>query len=81
MALSADGRLFAFGRGKHGQLGLGNFHDASVPQPVRALQGIPIVQVRPFCFSERVRAPPSQTHTAGFATLLRRGQHGSGPAE
>ncbi len=44
-ALAADGRLFTWGRGKAGALGHGDFNSLSHPQLVRALKGLPLVQV------------------------------------
>lgn len=36
LAIDAEGRVFAWGRGKHGQLGLGRAEDRSMPTQVRA---------------------------------------------
>lgn len=44
-ALSADGRLFTWGRGKYGQLGHGHYNNLSKPKLVTALRGLHIVQV------------------------------------
>jgi alpha-tubulin suppressor-like RCC1 family protein len=44
-ALAADGRVFTWGRGKYGQLGLGDFSSQQSPTPVKAIVGIQIVQV------------------------------------
>ena len=48
-ALSVDGRLFTWGRGKYGQLGHGDFRSASTPEPVRALLGARLTQVCGVC--------------------------------
>lgn len=45
-ALAADGRVFTWGRGKYGQLGLGDFSSKQSPSPVKAIAGVPMVQVR-----------------------------------
>eukprot|EP00873_Tetraselmis_striata_P041803 jgi/Tetstr1/462067/TSEL_007137.t1 len=44
-ALAADGRVFTWGRGKYGQLGLGDFSSQQSPMPVKALSGVPMVQI------------------------------------
>ena len=44
-ALSLDGRLFTWGRGKYGQLGHGDFKSLQAPEPVKALFGSHLVQV------------------------------------
>ena len=44
-ALSVDGRLFTWGRGKYGQLGHGDFKNISFPEHVKALSGAQILQV------------------------------------
>ena len=44
-ALALDGRLFTWGRGKYGQLGLGDFKSVQSPEPVRSLYGARLVQV------------------------------------
>ena len=38
LAMTADGRLFSFGRNENGQLGLGTDRDSLVPVPVEALK-------------------------------------------
>eukprot|EP00887_Chlorella_sp_A99_P000742 scaffold5.g742.t1 len=43
-ALTLDGRLLTWGRGKHGQLGLGDFENRSQPTLVKALAGVPLRQ-------------------------------------
>uniref|UniRef100_A0A8C7BSE5 HECT and RLD domain containing E3 ubiquitin protein ligase family member 6 n=1 Tax=Neovison vison TaxID=452646 RepID=A0A8C7BSE5_NEOVI len=46
LALSEDGRLFAWGSNSHGQLGLGKECPSQAsPQRVRSLDGIPLTQV------------------------------------
>lgn len=44
-ALAADGRLFTWGRGKYGALGLGTFESSPSPQLVAPLLAAPIAQV------------------------------------
>lgn len=39
VARTTDGRLFAWGRGDSGELGLGNLSDRSLPAPVKAIDG------------------------------------------
>ena len=46
-ALTADGRVFTWGRGKYGQLGLGSFETSSTPQHVKL--PIDIVQASCIC--------------------------------
>ena len=45
-ALTVDGRLLTWGRGKYGQLGLGDFYSKQSPCNVKALAGIVGVQVK-----------------------------------
>ncbi|XP_041049699.1 probable E3 ubiquitin-protein ligase HERC3 isoform X3 [Carcharodon carcharias] len=46
MALTKDGRLFAWGQNAHGQLGLGKgYPSQSSPQCVKSLTGIPLAQI------------------------------------
>ncbi|GAX80909.1 hypothetical protein CEUSTIGMA_g8344.t1 [Chlamydomonas eustigma] len=44
-ALSLDGRVFTWGRGKYGQLGHGDFGSRSCPELVKALLGSSIIQI------------------------------------
>ena len=46
-ALTADGRVFTWGRGKYGQLGLGSFETSSTPQHVKL--PVDIVQASRLC--------------------------------
>ncbi|XP_072351445.1 probable E3 ubiquitin-protein ligase HERC3 [Scyliorhinus torazame] len=46
MALTKDGRLFAWGQNVHGQLGLGKGYSSQTsPQCVKSLTGIPLAQI------------------------------------
>ncbi|XP_038648655.1 probable E3 ubiquitin-protein ligase HERC3 [Scyliorhinus canicula] len=46
MALTKDGRLFAWGQNAHGQLGLGKGYSSQTsPQCVKSLTGIPLAQI------------------------------------
>ena len=56
-ALSLDGRLFTWGRGKYGQLGHGDFKSLYAPEPVKALFGSHLVQV----WGDKVGLQPSST--------------------
>ena len=40
VAISAEGRLYSFGRNQNGQLGLGTSHDALSPSLIEALKVI-----------------------------------------
>ncbi|XP_029010158.1 probable E3 ubiquitin-protein ligase HERC4 isoform X2 [Betta splendens] len=57
LALTKDGRVYTWGQGSRGQLGLGTRRlGASPPQHLRALSGIPLVQIaaggeQSFCLS------------------------------
>ena len=44
-ALSIDGRVYTWGRGKYGALGQGDLETSSEPRPVRALSQTKIVQI------------------------------------
>ncbi|PNH05248.1 putative E3 ubiquitin-protein ligase, partial [Tetrabaena socialis] len=44
-ALTADGRVFTWGRGKYGQLGHGDWSNRSSPEPVSALRGLRATQL------------------------------------
>lgn len=44
-ALGVGGEVYSWGRGKSGALGQGDFKSARIPGQVRALQGMPVVQV------------------------------------
>eukprot|EP00803_Ostreobium_quekettii_P009976 evm.model.scf_2796.2 EVM.evm.TU.scf_2796.2 scf_2796:5567-19194(-) len=45
LALSVDGRVFAWGRGKYGQLGLGDYNTVNEPHCVSGLAGISVTQI------------------------------------
>ena len=53
-ALAHDGRVFCWGRGKYGQLGVGGYDNATLPQHVKV--AVPGQQVR-------------QPHPPGHASL------------
>jgi len=44
-ALTVDGRLFTWGRGKYGALGLGDLQSCSTPSEVRALEHSTVTQL------------------------------------
>jgi len=43
LVLTAGGRVLAFGRGKHGQLGLADFHNRASPEAIKL--PLPAIQV------------------------------------
>ncbi|CAL5222111.1 g4423 [Coccomyxa viridis] len=43
LAICENGELWACGRGRHGQLGFGNFDDATTLRPITSLRGVRIV--------------------------------------
>lgn len=45
MAIGEDGSVWTCGKGRHGQLGHGNFHDEGVLTCVEALRNIRIVSM------------------------------------
>ena len=45
LVVSNDGRLWSCGRGRHGQLGHGHFHDQGPLSPVEALQDVAVASV------------------------------------
>ncbi|KAF9361148.1 hypothetical protein BGX26_005522 [Mortierella sp. AD094] len=44
LALAADGTLYSWGSGRHGQLGHGDLMSVSTPKPIESLQGMRIVE-------------------------------------
>ena len=70
-ALTADGRVFTWGRGKYGQLGLGSFETSSMPQHVKLL--VDIVQASRLClFLGRAWCSPNRhmRHPLGILSCL-----------
>lgn len=45
VALAADGRVWTWGRGKYGALGLDSLDNRLVPEQVKALQGSPVIAI------------------------------------
>jgi len=65
LAVSADGDLYSWGWGRHGQLGHGDFSNRLIPTPVRALVGTRVVHVAAGTAHSIVVTSSGQTYSFG----------------